>query len=218
MKAAKAKPSDPAKTLEIPTDGKKSHSRVLAEVALDPAASILSAVQAFNHGSAGAQSVTDIYNLLLEQGKAVNGGDLSHQRAMLVAQATTLNAIFAEMARRASSNMGEYLNAMQIYMRLAFKAQAQSRATIEALDRLTNGHVQTVKHVHVNEGGQAVIADQFHHHTGGQEIGQIGKQSHATGPGAAGPGPALPSPDPFGGTVPLPRREGQETVQDARRD
>ena len=27
-----------------------------------------------------------------------------------------------------------------------------------------------LRHVHVNEGGQAVIADQFHHHSGGKKM------------------------------------------------
>jgi hypothetical protein len=33
-----------------------------------------------------------------------------------------------------------------------------------------------VKHVHVNDGGQAVIADEFHHHSGNNN----GTQPHAS--------------------------------------
>src|SRR3546814_3872668 len=55
---------------------------------------------------------------------------------------------------------------------------------------------QTVKHVHVNEGGQAVVADHFHQHTGDRENGKSVKQSDATG--AAGTIAALPSSDPLG--------------------
>jgi len=65
--------------------------------------------------------------------------------------------------------------------------------------------------------GQAVIADQFHHHVGGQENGQSVKQPHATGTGAAGTSSALPSPDPLREAMPIPSREGEPAVQDARR-
>jgi hypothetical protein len=61
---------------------------------------------------------------------------------------------------------------------VALKAQAQSRATVEVLDRLTNGREQTVRHVHVdNRGGQAVIAETVQ--TGGQENGKSNGQPHA---------------------------------------
>ena len=62
--------------------------------------------------------------------------------------------------------------------------------------------------------GQAVIADQFHNHAGGQGNGKIDDQSHATG--AAGIGPALLGADPFGNGVPIPSREGSEAVPHAR--
>lgn len=109
------------------------------------------------------------------------------------------------------------VSAWKAYLRLGLKAQAQCRSTIEALDRLTTGHVQTVKHDHVNEGGQAVIADQFHNHAGGSKNGQSAEQPHATGTGAAGTGPALPGPDPFGQAVPILGGEGEPAMQDARR-
>jgi hypothetical protein len=73
---------------------------------------------------------------------------------------------------------------------------------------------QTVKHVHVNEGGQAVVADHFH--AGGRENGKTIKQSHALGPAPSSA--ALPSPDPERDGVPIPSREGQAPLQNARRD
>lgn len=59
-------------------------------------------------------------------------------------------------------NLGEYPQAMERYTRLALKAQGNCRATLEALAKLHQPREQTVKHVHVNEGGQAVVADHFH--------------------------------------------------------
>jgi hypothetical protein len=145
------------------------------------------------------------------------GGDLAMASEMLTAQAMTLDAIFTEMARRSVNNMCEYLDASERYMRLALKAQANSRATLAELAKLHQPREQTVRHVHVNEGGQAVIADQFHNHTGGRENGQSAEQPHATGTGSAGAGTALPCPDPLGEAVPIASREGEGAMPDARR-
>ena len=87
--------------------------------------------------------------------------------------------MFAELARRAGNNMGEYINAAERYGRLALKAQSNCRATLEALAKLHQPREQTVKHVHVNEGGQAVVADHIHQHTGGRENAKTNGQPHA---------------------------------------
>ena len=112
--------------------------------------------------------------------------------------------------------MGHYPDAAERYMRLALKAQAACRSTLEALARLHLPREQTVKHVHVNDGGQAVVADHFHQHAGGQENGKSVKQSDATG--ATGQRAALPSSDPLGDGVPITGGEGEAAMQDARRD
>lgn len=97
-------------------------------------------------------------------------GDMAIASRLLAAQAITLDSMFTELARRTAFNMGEYLDAAERYGRLAQKAQSNSRATLEALVKAHQPREQTVRHVHVNEGGQAVIADQFHHHTGGWKM------------------------------------------------
>lgn len=148
-------------------------------------------------------------------GKA-EAGDLAIASRLLASQAITLDAMFTELARRAALNMGEYINAAESYGRLALKAQSNCRATLESLAKLHQPREQTVRHVHVNEGGQAVIADQFHHHTGGSKNGKTDDQSHATG--AAGSGPALLGADPSGNGVSIASREGAEAVPYARRN
>jgi hypothetical protein len=188
--------------------------------------------EAFRHGntasafagcllgsSVNKPGVMEYAEVVKEGMQKAEAGDLGMASRMLAAQAITLDSMFTELARRSAHNMGEYIGASEKYGRLALKAQSNCRATLEALAKLHQPREQTVRHVHVNEGGQAVIADQFHHHTGGMENGKISEQPHATGTagGAAGIGPALPSPDPLGNGVPLPSREGQATVQDAWR-
>lgn len=144
-------------------------------------------------------------------------GDTTMTSELLTAQALSLDALFTELARRATMNLGDYPTAAERYARLAFKAQANCRTSLEALAKLHQPREQTVRHVHVNEGGQAVIADEFHHHTGGSGKNEkSNEQSHA--PGAAGQRAALPRPRPLGSGVPIASREGEATLQDARRD
>jgi hypothetical protein len=163
----------------------------------------------------GAPGYGDYADAIRAKGEAAAKGDLTFASRMLAAQAVTLDNIFTEMARRMAANMGEYLGATETYARIAMKAQAQSRAALETLAKLHQPREQTVRHVHVNEGGQAVITDQFHNHTGDQGNCENDKQSDTTGP--AGTVAALPSPDPFGNGVPIPGSAGEAAMQDARR-
>lgn len=159
----------------------------------------------------------DYADAIKERADSSANGDLTFSSRILTAQAITLDTIFTEMTRRMALNMGEYPGAAETYGRIAMKAQAQSRATLEALAKLHQPREQTVRHVHVNEGGQAVIADQFHHHAGGHRNAKTAEQPHAAGTGAAGSGPALSGPDPLGNGVPITSDQGAGQVPDARR-
>lgn len=163
----------------------------------------------------GHEEYTEVFGMA---GDEASKGNMALANRLLAAQALTLDNIFTEMARRMAANMGEYLGATETYARIAMKAQAQSRATLEALAKLHQPREQTVRHVHVNEGGQAVIADQFHNHPGGAQNVAIDDQSHEAGTGAAGVGPTLLGADACGNGVPIPSREGPEKVPNARRD
>ena len=94
--------------------------------------------------------------------------------------------------------------AVDRYLKLAFKAQSACRVTLDSLARLHQPREQTVKHVHINDGGQAVVVDHLHQTTGGPRNGKSDEQSHATDdPGASA---ALPSPNPLGTPMPSARR------------
>ncbi len=73
---------------------------------------------------------------LADQCDKVRGGDMGRLEAMLVAQAHTLDALFNRLTQRAMGQ--EYLKQFDCYMRLALKAQAQARATVEALAEIKN--------------------------------------------------------------------------------
>ena len=147
---------------------------------------------------------------------AAESGDIGIASQLLAAQAMTLDAIFTELARRSAINLGQHLDASERYMRLALKAQGNCRATLDALAKLHQPREQTVRHVHVNEGGQAIVADEFHSHSGGQGNGKVAEQPHAARAGAAGTGTALPGPDALRDGVSIAGREGESAMQDAR--
>lgn len=219
-KGRRANATDQAATLHIkPIEGETS-GRTMARTILDPSvrhglsASVF-AGRAFGT-SAGKAGVTEFAGYVREAGGKAESGDLSMASRMLAAQAITLDSMFTEFARRAAINMSQYLEAAERYGRLAMKAQSNCRATLEALAKLHQPREQTVRHVHVNDGGQAIVADQFHHHTGASENDKSIKQSDATGP--ASECGALPRPDPHGNGVPVAGREGQAAMPDARRD
>lgn len=158
----------------------------------------------------------DYVHHVLKVGDKAEAGDLAIASRLLASQAITLDSMFTELSRRTALNMGEYIDAAERYGRLALKAQSNCRATLEALAKLHQPREQTVRHVHVNEGGQAVIANEFHHHSEGQRNAETANQSHAAS--AAGASPSLFSPDAQGSGVPITSRNREAAMQDARRD
>lgn len=75
--------------------------------------------------------------------------------------------------------MYNHIVASERYMRLALKARANSRATMEVMAKLHRPRKQIVRHVHANDGGQAIVARHVNHFSGGVENGRAYKRSHA---------------------------------------
>lgn len=113
-------------------------------------------MQTFSANVAGAIGITEAVQSLRATIKEVNRGDLSAAETVLVGQAAALNAMFAELARRAGLNMGEHLSATETYMRLALKAQSQCRATLETLAAIKNPPVVFARQMNVAHGPQQV--------------------------------------------------------------
>lgn len=85
----------------------------------------------------------------------VNDGNLVDVEAMLYSQAYALNVMFATLMTRA--NRQEYMPPTQALMTLAFKAQNQSRATLQALVDLKQPRQPTfVKQANIAQGHQQV--------------------------------------------------------------
>jgi hypothetical protein len=86
---------------------------------------------------ANVEDSVEVSDYILELQKAGNevvDGNLGRLERMLTGQAIALDAIFNKLAIRAANS--EYMKNYEGFMRLAFKAQAQSRSTVEALAML----------------------------------------------------------------------------------
>jgi hypothetical protein len=105
----------------------------------------------------GPLSLTDMVATLREEGQAVNRGDLSALERTLTAQALTLNTIFGELARIAQCNLFRTPETADRYLRLALKAQSQSRATVETLAGMKNPQVVFARQTNINNGGQQQV-------------------------------------------------------------
>jgi hypothetical protein len=122
MGSAKPKTS-PDRQLRVGREEGKSDAQRLVDISLNPSASASATVLLFNKGTFGESGLTETYEALAEEARKVHGGVLTGPEALLVSQAHSLNAIFIELCRRLTLNMGEYLDASEKYMRLALKAQ-----------------------------------------------------------------------------------------------
>lgn len=191
---------------------KPSRKELLAELSVRPEMRHSMAAMQFTVPFMGEEAEwSDLTTAYQKQLSEAAQGNLDNTSRMLMAQALTLDSIFTRMAERAAANIREFPDATKKYMLLALKAQSNSRATLEALARIHQPREQIVKHVNVNEGGQAVFAGQIHqHHQPGADH-ENANQPH-------GPRAAMLGEDTQGNGVPIARDEGQEAVPAARRD
>ena len=89
--------------------------------------------------SADDLDILDCRNEVVKRIRQVHDGNTVHVVGLLMAQALALNSIFTKLAVKAAEVDERHgLHQMETYMRLALKAQSQSRATLEAV--LAAGH------------------------------------------------------------------------------
>ena len=107
----------------------EDQQRIIARTALRPTVQAGIAIAEFNTGS--DLELKALIGALTEQTSKVKEGDLRRSEAMLTAQAHTLDAIFNILASRAINS--KYMDNLDRYLKLALRAQSQSRATWVAL-------------------------------------------------------------------------------------
>lgn len=110
----------------------ETQSQAMARVALTP--ECLSAAVLVDSKVMGDVDVTEVVDELRRQTAALNSGDLTRAEDMLLAQAHTLDGLFAQLASRAMRS--QQRDGLESYMRLALKAQNQARTTLQPLAEL----------------------------------------------------------------------------------
>ena len=100
-------------------------------------------------------SLVNISDGIKQQLAEVKSGDMTSIEAMLVAQANSLQIMFVSLGRKAISQTG--LPQYTAMFNLALKAQAQSRATIQALTELKYPkQTNFVKQANIANGHQQI--------------------------------------------------------------
>lgn len=137
---------------DVPADERTAG--VMAASPIFCAAGVMAPIQG---NQMGDKATADSLMLALDERiQHVHEGDLSEVEAMLLAQATALQSLFTHLTRRASTQ--QHVGNFQTMLSLGMKAQAQSRATLEALIEMKQPrHAPTfVKQANIAHGHQQV--------------------------------------------------------------
>jgi hypothetical protein len=89
-----------------------------------------------------------------EGAERVNSGDLGALEGLLTAQVVALNAVFTELTCMAQTT--HLVDHLDRYLRLALKAQAQCRATVEAIAAVKNPPMLIARQANIAAGPQQV--------------------------------------------------------------
>ena len=147
---------DKSQHLTMVVNPDKTQDRMMSDMLVQGVVLNASATAKFTKPQYDDVSLTDLLASLKDSGEAVNRGDFTALESMLTAQAVTLNVVFGELTRRAALNVGSYHATMELYLRLALKAQSQSRATVETLALMKNPPV-FARQANINNGGQQQV-------------------------------------------------------------
>lgn len=115
--------------LEVQLQPNETQQQAMARVVTTPeclGASILTICHGVDHAE-----TTEMVAELSRQTKAVRDGDMTRVESMLLAQAHTLDGLFAKLTSLALT--AKYVEVMEQYMRLALRSQSQARATLQTL-------------------------------------------------------------------------------------
>ena len=127
-----------------------------AQMALQPSINAAAVIQSYTGAMFGKEpDINVLIDGLRDSFKTVKDGDLSSLEAMLVGQATVLQSLFTSLARRAQAQQSQ--RHLEAFLGLALKAQAQSRATIQAVVELKYPRqVAFVKQANISHGPQQI--------------------------------------------------------------
>lgn len=92
--------------------------------------------------------------VLEQQAQAVQQGNMTQTEAMLINQATALQSLFTRLTERGFAQT--HIPNLEGFMRLAFRAQSQCRATLETLAAIKNPPIVYARQANVTTGPQQI--------------------------------------------------------------
>lgn len=154
MTTKSKKPVVAETTTEAETPDKMTASQVSAFLHTQPEYRSASIIEKFD--SDEGVDFADQVSAVAKQAREIRSGDLKAAERVLAAQAIALDGLFANLARRAGSNMEEgYGEAAERYMKLALRAQAQCAKTIQTMGELKNPrHIAFVRQANIAQNQQ----------------------------------------------------------------
>ena len=136
--------------------GHEAIGRAVATVATGSETAAARVIQAAENGGSlnNHLDVPALAATLRDQAVAVRGGSLAQAETILINQATALQSLFARLVERGMGS--ESVPGFEANMRMALRAQAQCRATLETLAEIKNPPVVYARQANVTTGPQQV--------------------------------------------------------------
>jgi hypothetical protein len=158
-----ARVADESPTLVRPDDvvvpqRPESRTRAYSRAMMHPsvtAAPTVHQVMLRQLGSSPDFGVGGLVEELADQCAEVSKGNLQQPEALLMAQSVTLDAIFQDLTQQAYKHIGQ-IDVLERLLRLAFRAQSQSRATVETLGNMKNPPMVFARQANLTTGPQQV--------------------------------------------------------------
>jgi hypothetical protein len=147
--------ADKKQILTLKLEKNQTKEQALAEFQSKSEFLSTAVIESFNVGLGEDFDFQSNMRVLGKTIREIQSGDLSKIEEMYISQAVALEAMFASLARRAK--VQDKLLQYDTHMRLALKAQNQSRATLQALVQLKQpSNTQFIKQANIAQGHQQV--------------------------------------------------------------
>jgi hypothetical protein len=119
-------------TIQVSLGPDEDIDAALAKVRLHPVYTASATIRGFGAGMSES-GIMALIGELKSHVEDVKDGNMNRPETILLMQAQTLDVIFNAMAQRAAANVGTHRDTADLYLRMALKAQAQCRSTLETL-------------------------------------------------------------------------------------
>lgn len=153
--AKRAAQSGQPKNMTVPMREGETPERAKVKAVLGPSLQGAVTLQQANAPTMGELDLLALSDELREQADEIRAGKLGKAEAMLMTQASTLDALFHGLTRKALA--AEFMPQFEGYMRMALRAQSQARATVETLAEMKHPRpVLIARQANVTTGPQQV--------------------------------------------------------------